>query len=177
MKKNVRFAVIVVAAICLILVLGCDDVTPALVGTPTPSASPTPLPDAFTAEITAQPLPTDGLGKVLSGERHYHQYLSFGDIRIYEYDDGTFLDGVCVNAFTAPLDGRIDIVYYTAEGKVCGIGTLKNNVGTTRLEPGANNIYAEIRTDINVCDMDFVLEVITPYAPVTEEPPATGSAQ
>ncbi len=172
MSKRRLLIAAAIAVLCLLFALGCDDVTPALTGTPTPSASPTPLPDAFTAEITAAPAPTDALGKPLSGERHYHQYLSFGDIRVYEYDDGTFLDGVCVNAFTAPLDGRIDIVYYTAEGKICGIGTLHNNTGATRMEPGANNIYAEIQTDINVCDMDFVLEVITPYAPVASETPA-----
>ena len=170
-KGFVRFAAVMLAALCLAVMTGCDNVEPALVGTPTPSASPTPLPDAFTAEITAAPAPTDALGKPFTGDNHYHQYLSFGDIRVYEYDDGTFLDGVCVNAFPAPLDGRIDIVYYTAEGKVCGVGTLHNNVGTTRMETGANRIYAEIRTDINVCDMDFALEIVTPYAPVVEETP------
>lgn len=165
MKVRSYAAALLLLALLVIGAVGCDDVTPTLAGTPTPSASPTPLPDAFTAEITAAPEPTDALGKPLTGENHYRQYLSFGDMRVYEYDDGTFLDGVCVNAFPAPLDGRIDIVYYTSEGKTCGIGTLHNAVGTTRLETGANNIYAEINTDINVCDMEFVLEIVTPYAP------------
>ena len=171
-KGFVRRIAAAAVLLCLCAAAACDNVEPSLAGTPTPSASPTPLPDAFTAEITAAPEPTDALGKALSGERHYHQYLSFGDIRVYEYDDGTFLDGVCVNAFTEPLDGRIDVVYYTSDNKTCGIGTLHNNVGTTRMEVGANNIYAEISTDINVCDMEFVLEVVTPYAPVAEETPA-----
>lgn len=170
MRRASRAGILAIVLVCALAFAGCDDVTPSLAGTPTPSASPTPLPDAFTAEITAAPAPTDALGKAISGDNHYHQYLSFGDIRVYEYDTGTFLDGVCVNAFTAPLDGRIDVVYYTSEGKVCGVGTLHNDAGETRMETGANNIYAEINTDINVCDMEFTLIVVTPYMPIAETP-------
>ncbi len=149
--------------------MGCDNVEPVLYGTPTPSASPTPLPDAFTAEITAEPVPTDALGKPIEGDAHYFSYLSFGELRVYEYGEGTFLDGVCINAFPAALDGRVDIVYYTAEGKLCGSGTIHNALGATRLESGINAIYAEIRTDIDVQMMDFVLEVSQPFLPVEAE--------
>ena len=149
--------------------MGCDNVEPMLYGTPTPSASPTPLPDAFTAEITAQPVPTDALGKPIEGDDHYFSYLSFGELRVYEYGDGTFLDGVCINAFPTALDGRIDIVYYTAEGKLCGAGTIRNALGATRLESGTNAIYAEISTDIDVQMMDFVLEVRQSFLPVEAE--------
>ena len=65
----------------------------------------------------------------------------------------------------------MQIVYYTAEKKVCGVGTLHNANGTTRLETGTNAIYAEINTDIDVTQMDFVLEVVTPYAPVPAATP------
>ena len=153
----------------LLLAAGCDDVTPTLVGTPTPSASPTPLPDAFSAEITAEPEPTDALGKPFGDENHYYQYLSFGELRVYEYDDGTFLDGVCVNAYPEALDGQIDIVYYdAASGKICGVGTIHNNVGTTRMATGNNAIYAEILTDISVVSMDFSLEIKRSFAPVSD---------
>lgn len=164
---------ILASALLLIAVIasGCDDVEPQIVGTPTPSASPTPLPDPFTAEITAQPQTTDQLGKVIASDNHYDQYLSFGDLRIYEYDDGTFLDGTCVNAFPSALDGRVDIVYYTDTGKVCGQGMIHNVLGTTVLETGSNAIYAEINTDIDVRSMDFVLEVKTPFRPVATQTP------
>ncbi len=148
---------------------GCVDATPVLSGTPTPAATATPLPDPFTAEITAAPVETDALGsEILEGD-HYWQYLSFGELRVYEYDDGTFLDGICVNAYPLPLDGEIDIVYRTDTGKVCGFGKIHNALGTTLLETGSNAIYAEISTDIDVTGMDFTLEVKTPYTPVSIE--------
>jgi hypothetical protein len=159
------------AAGCFVLSLsffGCEDVEPVLAGTPTPAATPTPLPDPFSAEITAEPLPTDLLGNEMISDDHYWQYLSFGEIRVYEYDDGTFLDGLCVNAFPLPLDGRLDIVYYTDEGKICGIGTIHNAEGGTLLETGTNAIYAEISTDIDVTMMDFQLEVKTTFLPVED---------
>ena len=34
------------------------------------------------------------------------------------------------------------------------------------LQTGSNAVYAEISTDISVLDMDFVLEIATPFAPV-----------
>ncbi|MEN6634748.1 MAG: hypothetical protein ABFC56_02740 [Clostridiaceae bacterium] len=162
-----RKLLIALLALALLFALfGCEDATPVLAGTPTPAATPTPLPDPFSAEITAEPLPTDALGSTIGGEDHYWQYLSFGALRIYEYDDGTFLDGICVNAYPLPLDGVVNIVYTTADGKICGIGTIHNTLGTTLLETGSNAIYAEINTDIDVTQMDFALVIKTPYAPV-----------
>ena len=168
-----RRLLVLLLALGLVLALcACDDATPVLAGTPTPAATPTPLPDAFSAEITAEPLPTDLLGNEMQPGDHYGQYLAFGELRVYEYGEGTFLDGLCVNAYPAPLDGEMQIVYYTSDNKVCGIGTLHNALGTTRLETGTNAIYAEINTDIDVTQMDFVLEVVTPYAPIPAETPA-----
>ncbi len=145
---------------------GCEDATPVLAGTPTPAATSTPLPSPFTAEITAAPLITDALGNEITQGDHYWQYLSFGELRVYEYGDGTFLDGICVNAYPMPLDGEVDIVYRAETGKVCGIGKIHNALGTTLLTTGTNAVYAEINTDIDVTGMDFTLEVKTPYTPV-----------
>ena len=167
-----RLSALLLLLMLLFALSACDDATPVLAGTPTPAATPTPLPDAFTAEITAKPLPTDLLGNEIQQGDHYGQYLSFGELRVYEYDDGTFLDGICVNAYPEPLDGEIRIVYYTSDEKVCGVGVLHNASNTTRLETGTNAVYAEINTDIDVTQMDFVLEVVTPYAPAPAESPA-----
>lgn len=166
MKRAVFIASLAVTVFALAASLsGCENAEPVLAGTPTPAATATPLPDPFTAEITAEPVPTDLLGNEILSDDHYWQYLSFGEIRIYEYGDGTFLDGICVNAFPEPLDGRVDIVYYTDEGKVCGIGTIHNAEGGTLLETGTNAIYAEISTDIDVTMMDFTLVIQTVFQP------------
>lgn len=161
---------ICIAAVLLLAFTGCENATPVLSGTPTPAATPTPLPDPFTAEITAEPIETDALGNEIDGENHYWQYLSFGALRVYEYDDGTFLDGICVNAYPLPLDGVVNIVYTTSDGKVCGIGMIHNALGTTALQTGSNAIYAEISTDIDVTGMDFQLVVKTNFQPVANAP-------
>lgn len=147
----------------------CVHVEPELVGTPTPPASPTPEPDPFQLELTAAPVETDQLGKRIETEDHYFRYyLSFGDLRVYEYGTGTFLDGVCVNAYPLPLDGVARIVYYSEDGRVCGTGQIHNAEGGTVLQSGSNAIYAEILTDISVQNMDFVLEVETQFQPVVD---------
>ncbi len=162
-----KLLLVTLCAIGLLLALvGCKNATPVLAGTPTPAATPTPLPDALFAEITAQPVQTDALGNPIESDNHYWQYLSFGALRVYEYDDGTFLDGICVNAYPLPLDGEVDIVYTTNDGKICGIGKIHNVLGTTQLETGSNAIYAEINTDIDVTTMDFALVVKTTFTPV-----------
>jgi len=165
-----KLPIFLLAALMLFALAGCEDATPVLAGTPTPAATATPLPEPFTAEITAAPQPTDGLGNTISGDNHYWQYLSFGAMRVYEYDDGTFLDGICVNAYPLPLDGEVEIVYTTSDGKICGIGKIHNTVGTTVLETGSNAIYAEINTDIDVTGMEFTLAIKTPYMPVAAAP-------
>ena len=164
--KRILPILALLALLALLPLAGCEDATPVLAGTPTPAATPTPLPEPFSAEITAEPLPTDALGNPIGGDDHYWQYLSFGALRVYEYDDGTFLDGICVNAYPLQLDGEVDIVYTTSDGKICGIGKIHNTVGTTVLETGSNAIYAEISTDIDVTGMEFSLVVKTPYAPL-----------
>ena len=165
MKRLIPVAILL-SALLLFSLFGCEDATPVLAGTPTPAATPTPLPDPFSAEITAVPQPTDALGNTIGGDDHYWQYLSFGALRVYEYDNGTFLDGICVNAYPQPLDGEVNIVYTTADGKICGIGKIHNVLCTTLLQTGSNAIYAEINTDIDVTEMDFALVVKTAFAPV-----------
>lgn len=148
---------------------GCSAVHPEIVGTPTPSASPTPEPEPYLAEVTGAPLPTDQLGSAIESENHYFQYLAFGDLRVYEYEDGTFLDGVCVNGYPKTLDGGVDIVYYTEAGEICGIGTLYNASGETTFVPGSNSIYAQIQTDIDVRMMDFRFSITTPFQPIDDD--------
>ena len=165
-----RFLLAALMLFAFAAMAACQNDTPILAGTPTPAATPTPLPDPFSAEITAEPAPTDMLGNAILGDDHYFQYLSFGELRVYEYGDGTFLDGFCVNAFPQSLDGEVDVVYYTEDGKICGIGKIHNAEGTTLLNTGTNAVYAEISTDIDVTMMDFQLVIKTNFQPVASTP-------
>ena len=169
MRRVALTACFAVAVLAVSFAFGCVRANPVLSGTPTPAATPTPLPDPLSAEITAAPASTDALGGEIRSADHYWQYLSFGEMRVYEYGEGTFLDGICVNAYPLPLEGEVNIVYHTDKGKICGIGKIHNALGTTILETGTNAVYAEISTDIDVTQMDFTLEVKTPYAPVQQE--------
>ena len=156
-----------VLAVCLML-SGCDDAMPVIAGTPTPSASPTPLPAPFEATITELP---DAAPEVTPDATDLSGYLSFGDIRVYEYGEDTFLDGVCINAYPSALTGRTDVVYYGSDGRKLGEGTIHNAEGTGILRTGKNNIYAEIGTDIDVRMLDFVLEIKQAYTPIAEDTP------
>lgn len=163
-----RAAVSMLAALLFLTLwtAGCVRYEPEITGTPTPTASPTPLPEPFRAEITAAPRETDRLGRLIETEDHYFRYyLSFGDMRVYEYETGTFLDGVAVNAFPAALDGEVSVVFRDANGRLLGKGKLHLADGSTLLPTGTSNVYAEIVTDITVQDMDFTLEVERAFAP------------
>lgn len=170
MKHLTALALAAVLLAAITVFSACVRVEPQISGTPTPAASPTPLPDPFDPVRTAAPVETDILGKRVESEHHYyHYYLSFGDLRVYEYGTGTLLDGVCVNAYPLPLDGEASIVYYSEDGRVAGKGRIHNAEGTTLLKSGSNAVYAEIQTDIDVQGMGFVIEFSTPYLPVAEE--------
>lgn len=159
-----------IVSLCIatgILFSGCISQTPVISGTPTPSSSPTPLPELFTAKIQTTPIPTDAAGRRISEsqDNHYFQYLSFGDFTVYEYNMSTHLDGICINAYTQPLKGSLNVVYYDKQHKLCGSGAIKLADGTLELKPGQNHIYAEILTDTNITEMDFKLEITEPFIP------------
>ncbi len=169
-RPCLRVCVLAVLGMALVLAgMGCDNRAPVISGTPTPSPSPTPAPQTFTASITGTPAPADALGKAIEEPDHYDHYLSLGDLRVYEYGEATFLDGVIVNGYPEPLDGEIEMVYYTAEGKLCGRGKLRNAAGGTVLKSGSNAIYAEISTDIDVQMLDAQYLIVTHFAPVAGE--------
>lgn len=145
---------------------GCVKQAPVIAGTPTPTCSPTPLAEVFSPILTTSPAPKDALGNRLGDDNHYFRYLSFSNILIYEYETGTFLDGSCTNLYSEPLKGRIDISYHNKEGKLCGIGTIHSADGSLVFQPGTNNVYAEILTDIDVTGMDYTIEIIDSFEPV-----------
>ena len=156
MRGRCRLALLALGLIyCLV---GCDHAEPAIVGTPTPAPTATPEPEPFTLSVTGEPLQTDLLGATIVGEDHYVQYLSFGDIRVYEYQSDTFLDGIVVNGYALPLSCRIEAVYYNKDGKMIGRGELYLADGSQVLPVGSSRIYAELATDVDIREKDFVLE-------------------
>ena len=169
--RSHRIAIILFTAVLCMLLSACMDTGAAVFespDTPAPSAPPTPTPEPFYISMTAEPLPTDALGQIVESDEHYFDYISYGDMRIYEYDTGTFLDGICFSSYPEPLDGTVRIIYRDQDGKVCGEGTLHNALGTTVMQPGANTVYAEILTDISVLEMDFTLEIERLFAPLEQ---------
>ena len=170
--RTVRIIAVFCIAVLCVLFSACVETGAAVFeapDTPAPSLPPTPTPEPFTISATAEPLPTDALGQIVESDTHYYDYISYGDIRIYEYDTGTFLDGICFNSYPEPLDGTVRIIYRDQNGRLCGEGTLHNALGTTVMQPGANTVYAEILTDISVLEMDFVLEIERGFAPAEEQ--------
>ena len=163
------FALLTAALVLPWALSACDNAEPVIVGTPTPEPTATPEPEPFAYSVTGEPLPTDMMGAEIGDENHYFRYLSFGDVIVYEYGTGTFLDGVVVNAYPLPLDGEIEIAYYNDDGKLVGRGALHSAEGATVFPTGSSRIYAEIATDIDVQKMDFVFEFKRPLAPFEEQ--------
>ena len=159
MRKALPILLILVLLACA--ASACvSDARPELSTVLTPSPSPSPLPDAFRAEITAVPQPTDDLGRPVVTDSHYQRYLSFGDLRVFEYGEDTFLDGVCWNTYSLPIEAEIRITYYDDDDRVIGEGTLHTADGGHVFPSGSSRIYAEIRTDTDLKMEDFVLEYL-----------------
>lgn len=163
--KSIPF--VLMAVILVALLPGCVHMEGTVAGTPTPMASPTPLPAPFQVEYTAAPVETDLMGRRIEGEDHYFTYyLAFGDLRVYEYENSTLIDGVVMNGFMYPLQGEVCIRYYNEAGRLIGTGVLQTADGTGLFRPGSNRLYGEILTDVPVQDKDFVLEMTVPFRPV-----------
>lgn len=108
---------------------------------------------------------------ILDAENHYFQYyLVFTDIRIYEENGYTFLDGICSNSYSRPLTGGVRILFRdSSDGSVYGQGDLYTADGDMTLQPGENRIYAEILSEKDVQLMAFSLELTTPFTPVLND--------
>lgn len=161
----------------LLLFTACVEQTARLVYLPeeteNPSEQPTEAPTPELLEVAATvgtSFVTDKNGvPILKEQEHYFDYyVTFTDIRIYEYNDSTFLDAVAYNGYADPLSGAIRMEFKSADGTLYGYGDLKTADGDLILFPGENRIYAEIFTEIDVQQMDFVFAVTEPLLPVSE---------
>ncbi|MDD3920636.1 MAG: hypothetical protein PHO41_05675 [Eubacteriales bacterium] len=157
---------ILIAALLAALLSGCISQQPVWATAPTPSPSPSPTPMPLSQSITPEPRPTDARGSVVYTEDHYLQYLSFEEIRVYEYGGGTYLDGVCNSTYPKTLFGQMGMAFFDEDGTEVANTELHSaqSFGLV-IYPGKNHIYAQIGTDMDVQMMDYTFTVITTFMP------------
>lgn len=141
--------------------------------TPTPSPSPKIAEPSASPELLSFPamegssFTMDEKGvPVLDQDTHFYRYyLVFTDLRIYEEDGFSYLDGICHNAYSQPLSGELSVEFYQ-EQQVFGKCTLHTAQGDMLLQPGENRIYGEILSETDIQTMDFRFVLLSPFLPV-----------
>ena len=142
--------------------------TPQPTATPVQTISPTIEPISIdTDPVLGEDFYTDRKGiPILDKDTHYFTYyLSFSDMRIYEEDGFTYMDGVCTNSFDGTLTGEASICFYDKDEKLVGYGTIHTAEGGLTLGVGPNRIYAEILSEVDVQQLTCRIEQITPFNP------------
>ena len=139
---------------------------------PTPTAVHTVAPTRVPIPVSVEPVLgedffTDRKGiPILDKDAHYFTYyLSFSDLRIYEEDGYTYMDGVCTNAFDGTLTGAACICFYDRDGKLVGYGDIHTAEGDMTLPVGSNRIYAEILSEVDVQQLECRIEQVSPFNP------------
>ena len=166
-----RLAVLMLA----LLLLACSSQEAALSylpeSTPTPETlhtpTPPPVPESIPlAPVVGEGFQTDANGiPILDEKQHYYaNYLSIGDLRIYEENGETLIDAVITNDYPRKLTGGLcirfkegDLMYGYAEFYTAG--------GGLTLFPGENRVYADVLTEIDVQMMDFEIGVSEAFRP------------
>ena len=143
--------------------------TPQPTATPAQTLSPTVEPIAIEAEpVLGEDFHTDRKGiPILDKDTHYFTYyLAFSDMRIYEEDGYTYMDGVCTNSFDGTLTGRAQLCFYDADEKLVGFGDIHTADGELLLTVGTNRIYAEILSEVDVQQLTCRIEQVSAFNPV-----------
>lgn len=140
---------------------------------PTATAVLTPAPTREPIPVSAEPVLGEDFIKdrkgipILNKDTHYFTYyLSFSDLRIYEEDGFTYMDGICTNSFDGTLTGEARVCFYDKDEKLVGYGTIHTAEGSLTLNVGANRIYAEILSEVNVQQLDCRIELVSAFHPV-----------
>lgn len=143
--------------------------------TPQPTATPmqTILPTIEPITIDLEPVMgedfyTDRKGiPILDKDTHYFTYyLAFSDVRIYEENGYTYMDGICTNSFDGTLTGRAQLCFYDADEKLVGFGDIHTADGELLLTVGTNRIYAEILSEVDVQQLTCRIEQVSAFNPV-----------
>lgn len=131
-----------------------------------PTATPEPVPLVI-APIEGEGFTADGNGlPILHPETHYFDYyLTISNLRIYEQNEETLIDAVIVNSLTKPVSGGLRIVFTDTDGIQYGYGDFYTASGTLKLMPGENRVYCDVLTEVDVQQMAFAFEIVTPFLP------------
>ena len=166
------------AALMALLLVGCVRQDAWLTYTVPETQQPTAT-AAQTLAPTREPIPLDVepiLGEgfytdrkgipILDKDSHYFTYyLAFSDLRIYEEEGFTYMDGVCTNSFDGTLTGEARICFYDKDERLVGYGTIHTAEGGLTLTVGANRIYAEILSEVNVQQLACQIEQVSAFHP------------
>ena len=138
--------------------------TATAVHTLAPTREPLPL---SVEPVLGEDFHTDRKGiPILDKDAHYFTYyLAFSDMRIYEEDGFTYMDGVCINSFDGTLAGEARICFYDQNEKLVGFGNVHTAEGGLTLSVGTNRIYAEILSEVDVQQLDCRIEQISAFHP------------
>lgn len=174
-NKMIRFGIILVSII--LLFTSCTIQEAHLIYRPEETADPTavptdtPVPETLTIEpVTGNPFKTDINGVLIQDELNHYllYYVTLNNIRIYEYGEGTFLDGTAVNSFPQTLTGKLRITFKGTDGIIFGYGDLYTADGKLTLLPGENSVYAEILTEVNIQQLELSVSAVDSFGPKPE---------
>ncbi|MDL2257689.1 hypothetical protein LJC42_00835 [Eubacteriales bacterium OttesenSCG-928-K08] len=155
-------------ALCLLVLLsaGCVSQRPTLSGESTPAPTPTPTPPAIVQSITQEPERDKNGNEIYDADTHFLRYISFENMRIYEYDDITMLDGACLNSYPEILIGTFEISYYDNNGTRIAHAQLKVGEVENEIPSGSTLIYAQIDADTSLDKLSYTLAPLAPLKPV-----------
>ena len=139
---------------------------------PTATAIHTAVPTREPVPVSVEPVQgedfhTDRNGiPILDKDTHYYTYyLAFSDMRIYEENGYTYMDGICTNSFDGTLTGEARLCFYDKDEKLVGCGDIHTAEGGLSLGVGANRIYAEILSEVDVQQLTCIIEQVAPFNP------------
>lgn len=137
---------------------------------PTVPVSPTPTPDPeplVIAPIEDAGFLTDSNGlPILDEQTHYFEYyLTLANFRLYEQNEETLIDATIQNSFQKTLTGSLRIIFTGEDGIQYGFGDFYTASGTLKLLPGETRVYCDVRTEVDVKDMNWELVVVSPFLP------------
>lgn len=180
-NKNKRYYLLFFVFLILMIICGCVNQESYLqyapieetVDTPEPQGTFFPLATPLTVsteQVTGELFPTDDIGvAILDTATHFYKYyVSFSELRVYEEDERSYLDAICINGYDKRLEGKCSIIFYDQEGSQCGRGVLHTaeNMYSVSLIPGENRVYAEISSEYDISLMPFEVlndESFMPY--------------
>lgn len=166
MKRRLYVYIVILS----VLLTGCIRQRPVLASESTPAPTPTPTPPPVVQSIIQQTDQSDAAGETIWTEDHYIRYLTFTNLRVYEYEGGTLFDGVCRNDYPETLNGAFDIVFTDKDGTVIARAPVYTRTGEDGFVPGETIIYAEINTDMDIRLIPFSLTVTKSILPQTKTP-------